>query len=71
MKNVNRLVLTTVVLSLFLLLPSLQFAEDDSECDGGIALQAPVVALNNSGVTGNARCASLLVEYAYTSQPRV
>jgi hypothetical protein len=55
MRNAKRLVLASAVASLFLLHPSLPVAADDSECEGGIALQAPVMALNNSGVTGNAK----------------
>jgi hypothetical protein len=55
MRNAKRLVLASAVASLFLLHPSLPVAADDSECEGGIALQAPVTALNNSGVTGNAK----------------
>jgi hypothetical protein len=54
MKNANRLILTSVVLSLLLLYPSLSIAEDDEECEGGIVIKTALETLNNSGVTGRA-----------------
>jgi len=53
MKNATHLLMTTAVLGLLLLHPSLSRADDDG-CDGGIALRTKLVTVNNSGVTGNA-----------------
>jgi len=55
MKNANYLLITTAVLGLLLLHPSLSRADDDNGCDGGIVLSAKLVTVNNSGVTGNAK----------------
>ena len=54
MKNATHLLMTTAVLGLLLLHPSLSRADDDG-CDRGIALRTKLVTANNSGVTGNAR----------------
>jgi hypothetical protein len=51
----NRLLLATIALCLFLMHPTVSLADDDSECDGGVALSATVVPLNNSGVMGSAK----------------
>jgi hypothetical protein len=55
MKNGIRLLLTTAVLGLLLLHPSLPRADDDNECDGGVAMSTTLATLNNSGVTGSAK----------------
>jgi hypothetical protein len=55
MSTAARLLLSTTVLALLVLHPSLPVADDNSGCEDGLALSTSLVTLNNSGVTGIAK----------------